>query len=205
MSNDRAKQLKQIRDEIWELTSSPLYEFRTQNNYYPVIGEGSHSAQIIFIGEAPGRNEAKTGRPFCGAAGRVLDKLLESVDIKRQDVYVTNIVKDRPPDNRDPNTEEIELYSPFLIRQLNIVKPKIVCTLGRFSMDFIMRLFGLEKEIQPISILHGKIFDAKAPYGNIKVIPLYHPAVAIYNPNMLPVLKKDFRILRQLLSKQPQK
>lgn len=205
MSNDRAKQLKQIRDEIWELTSSPLYEFRTQNNYYPVIGEGSHSAQIIFIGEAPGRNEAKTGRPFCGAAGRVLDKLLESVDIKRQDVYVTNIVKDRPPDNRDPKIEEIELYSPFLIRQLNIVKPKIVCTLGRFSMDFIMRLFGLEKEIQPISILHGKIFDAKAPYGNIKVIPLYHPAVAIYNPNMLPVLKKDFRILRQLLSKQPQK
>lgn len=205
MSNDRAKQLKQIRDEIWELTSSPLYEFRTQNNYYPVIGEGSHSAQIIFIGEAPGRNEAKTGRPFCGAAGRILDKLLESVDIKRQDVYVTNIVKDRPPDNRDPKIEEIELYSPFLIRQLNIVKPKIVCTLGRFSMDFIMRLFGLEKEIQPISILHGKIFDAKAPYGNIKVIPLYHPAVAIYNPNMLPVLKKDFRILRQLLSKQPQK
>lgn len=205
MSNNRAKQLKQIRDEIWELTSSPLYEFRTQNNYYPVIGEGNHSAQIIFIGEAPGRNEAKTGRPFCGAAGRILDKLLESVDIKRQDVYVTNIVKDRPPDNRDPKIEEIELYSPFLTRQLNIVKPKIVCTLGRFSMDFIMHLFGLEKEIQLIGVLHGKIFDAKTSYGNIKVIPLYHPAVAIYNSNMLSVLKKDFRILRQLLLKQPQK
>ena len=205
MSNNRTEQLKKIRDEIWKLTSSPLYEFRTQNNYYPVIGEGSHSAQIIFIGEAPGRNEAKTGRPFCGAAGRKLDILLESVDIKRQDVYVTNIVKDRPPDNRDPSAEEIELYSPFLVRQLNIIKPQVVVALGRFSMDFIMRLFDLEKEIQPISILHGKVFDAKAPYGNIKVIPLYHPAVAVYNSNMLPVLKKDFRILRQLLSKLPQK
>ncbi|MCP6718779.1 MAG: uracil-DNA glycosylase [Patescibacteria group bacterium] len=197
MDNERIEELKKIRDEIWKLTDSPLYEYRIQNNYYPVIGEGNHFAKIIFIGEAPGENEAKTARPFCGAAGRILDQLLESADIKREDVYITNIIKDRPPGNRDPNPDEIELYSPFLVRQIDIIKPKVVATLGRFSMDFIMRLFDLEDKIEPISKIHGKIFDAKASYGEIKIIPLYHPAVVVYNSNQLSILIKDFNLLKQ--------
>jgi len=92
-----------------------------------VIGEGSHFSKIMFVGEAPGRNEAKTGRPFCGAAGKILDDLLGSVAIKREDVYITNIVKDRPPQNRDPLPEEIDSYGPFLDRQIEIIQPKVNC------------------------------------------------------------------------------
>ena len=98
----KTEQMKEIRDEILVLKTSPLYEYRTSNNYFPVIGEGSHDAKIMFVGEAPGRNEAKTGRPFCGAAGKVLDQLLAHAGILRNTVYVTNIVKDRPPENRNP-------------------------------------------------------------------------------------------------------
>lgn len=108
------EQMKAIRDEVLALTNSPLYSYRTENKYYPVIGEGNHEAKIMFVGEAPGRNEAKTGRPFCGAAGRVLDSLLEHVGIPRKSVYITNIIKDRPPQNRDPLQGEIEIYGPFL-------------------------------------------------------------------------------------------
>src|SRR5258705_1038720 len=105
--------MKDIKDEVMNWTMSPSYKERTTNKVFPVIGEGSHAAKIMFIGEAPGRNEAKTGRPFCGAAGKILDELLNSVGIKRDDVYITNIVKDRPPFNRDPLPEEIEAYGPF--------------------------------------------------------------------------------------------
>ena len=106
---EKHERLKKIRDEILNLTASPLYPYRTKNNYLPVIGEGNHDAKIMFIGEAPGKNEAETGRPFCGAAGKVLDELLRDIGIARADVYVTNIVKDRPPENRDPLPEEIEI------------------------------------------------------------------------------------------------
>ncbi|MEK9183760.1 MAG: uracil-DNA glycosylase, partial [Patescibacteria group bacterium] len=107
---NRTDLLKQIRDEVLNLKKSPLYKYRTQNKFFPVIGEGSDYAKIMFIGEAPGKNEAKTGRPFCGAAGKILDELLVSVKILRSDVYITNIVKDRPPMNRDPLPEEIKIY-----------------------------------------------------------------------------------------------
>lgn len=196
MSDLRTQKLKKIRDEIWKLKDSPLYRYRRENNYYPVLGEGSHQAKIVFVGEAPGRKEAETGRPFCGPAGRILDQLLESVKIRREEVYITNVVKDRPPGNRDPKPEEIALYSPFLVRQLEIIKPKVIVPLGRFSMAFIMKLYGLEEKLQPISRLHGQGFPAKASWGKIKIIPLYHPAVAVYNPKMLPILKKDFQVLR---------
>src|SRR5665213_20886 len=128
--------LKKIRDEVLSLKESPLYEYRTSNQYLPVIGEGSHDAQIMFVGEAPGKNEAKTGRPFAGAAGKILNELLESVGIAREDVYITNIVKDRPQENRDPTPKEIELYGPFLDRQIEIIQPKIIATLGRHSMSY---------------------------------------------------------------------
>src|SRR6185369_9841504 len=98
----KSDQMKEIKDEVVELKNSPLYAYRTENKYFPVIGEGSHDANIMFVGEAPGKNEAMTGKPFCGASGRVLTEMVESVGLKREDVYITNVVKDRPPENRDP-------------------------------------------------------------------------------------------------------
>ena len=194
MINEKERALKAIKDEILCLVSSPLYKERIKNKYFPVIGEGNHSAWIMFIGEAPGENEAKTGRPFCGRAGKVLDELLVSAGIERKDVYVTNIVKDRPPGNRDPLPDEIEIYAPFLDRQIEIIKPKVIATLGRFSMQYVMSRYGLEFELDSISKLHGKVFTT----DKFKVVPLYHPAAAIYNQHLLDTLKEDFKVLKNL-------
>jgi uracil-DNA glycosylase len=195
---ERKELMKKIKDEVVALKNSPLYGFRIENKNFPVIGEGSHNAKIMFIGEAPGRNEAKTGRPFCGAAGKILDELLEGAGIKREEIYITNIVKDRPPQNRDPLPSEIEIYGPFLDRQIEIIQPQIIATLGRYAMSYIMPKFGLEFELEPISVNHGKVFDGQASYGNIKVVPLYHPAVAVYNSHTKDQLKKDFEVLKDL-------
>ena len=180
-----------------DLKESPLYQERIKNGVFPVIGEGSHYAKIMFVGEAPGKNEAATGRPFCGMSGKLLDELLASAGIPRQDVYITNIVKDRPPFNRDPLPDEITVYGPFLDRQIEIIQPEVIATLGRFSMDYIMRKFGLEAQLKPISQMHGKVFEAEAGYGKLKIIPLYHPAVAIYNRTTKDVLLNDFQVLKQ--------
>jgi len=192
--SDKKSKMKAIRDELFEFTESPLYEDRVKNKSFPVIGEGSHDAKVIFIGEAPGKNEAKTGKPFCGASGKVLDQLLDHIKLDREDVYITNIVKDRPTNNRDPKPEEIELYAPFLDKQIEIIQPKIIATLGRFSMEYVIKKFGLEEKLEPISKLHGK--KIKIPDTDMIIIPLYHPAVAVYNRNMLDDLKKDFEILK---------
>lgn len=188
--------MREIKNEVLDLKESPLYGYRAKNKYFPVIGEGSHDAKIMFIGEAPGRNEAEAGRPFCGASGRILDELLASAGLDRKEVYITNIVKDRPPDNRDPLPDEIEFYAPFLDRQIEIIQPKVIATLGRFSMTYIMKKFGLEAELKSISAIHGKVFSARTSYGEIKIIPLYHPAVAVYGTNK-EILKKDFAVLKQ--------
>ncbi|OGG13411.1 hypothetical protein A3D77_04925 [Candidatus Gottesmanbacteria bacterium RIFCSPHIGHO2_02_FULL_39_11] len=196
---DKDKRLKSIRDRVLNLKESPLYEYRVANHYFPVIGEGNHDAKIVFIGEAPGKNEAETARPFCGAAGKVLDKLLATVGIDRKDVYVSNIVKDRPPDNRDPTPSEIELYSPFLIEQLEIIQPKVIATLGRFSMKFILEQLNVPEQTQSISILHGRLLSGKLSFGDVKVLALYHPAVALYNGNTYNTLEKDFQALKQFI------
>jgi len=200
MSNTKFDQMKQIRDEILNLKESSLYKERIAGKYFPVIGEGSHDANIMFIGEAPGRKEAESGKPFCGASGKVLDELLKHIGVDRSTVYITNIVKDRPTNNRDPKAEEIELYAPFLDRQIDIIKPKVIATLGRFSMEYIMRKFSLEDKLEIISNMHGKSFETKTKEGeSVVVVPLYHPAVAVYNRNQLPMLKKDFEILKKLI------
>ncbi len=178
---DKTAQLKKIRDDVWNLKESPLYTYRREHQYYPVLGEGNHDARIMFIGEAPGKNEAETGRPFCGAAGRVLDELLESISLDRADVYVTNIVKDRPPENRDPTPAEIKLYSPFLDGQIDVIQPKVIATLGRFSMQFLLEKFQLPEVSESISRLHGRLLKVKTSYGETFLLPLYHPAVALYN------------------------
>jgi len=180
------------------LKASPLYAERVRNKVFPVIGEGSHHAQIMFVGEAPGRNEAATGRPFCGASGKVLDELLASIHIPREDVYVTNIVKDRPTANRDPYPEEIAIYGPFLDRQIQIIQPKVMATLGRFSMAYIMNTYGLSHKLESISKIHGHVFDTQTTFGAVKIVPLYHPAVAIYNIHTKETLKEDFKKLKDL-------
>jgi DNA polymerase len=155
----------------------------------------------MFVGEAPGRNDAETGRPFCVAAGRILESLLESIGIPRTDVYITNIVKDRPPQNRDPLPEEIDAYGPFLDRQIEIIEAPIIVTLGRYSMQYIMRKFDLEFELEPISRAHGKSYVAQASYGAMHVIPQYHPAAAIYNRELIATLTEDFKIIPKTLDK----
>ena len=200
MTADRTEKLRTIRDEVWNLTSSPLYSERVSNNYYPVLGEGDHYASIMFIGEAPGKNEAESGRPFCGAAGRTLDQLLESVSIPRERVYITNIVKDRPPGNRDPEPEELELYAPFLDRQIEIIQPSVIATLGRFSMNYILERYGTPEMLQPISKNHGHVYDVTLPHGTGKAIPLFHPAAAIYNTTTKQNLEEDFQTLAQFYS-----
>lgn len=195
--SEKTEKMREIRDEVIDLKESPLYEYRVQNKYYPVLGGGNHDAEIMFVGEGPGKNEAETGIPFCGAAGRILDKLLEHIGIPRKEVYITNIVKDRPPNNRDPLPSEIAIYTPFLIRQIETIQPKVIAALGRFSMKYIMEKFGLEEELRPISQIHGKIFETDTSFGRIKIVPLYHPAVAVYNADSKEELKKDFEILKQ--------
>ena len=199
MSSDREKDLEQIESEVQDLQASPLYQYRLENNYHPVIGEGDLHAKIMFIGEAPGKQEAKTGRPFVGAAGRTLDRLLASIGVEREQVYITNIVKDRPPENRDPRKDEIELYAPFLRRQIEIIQPRVIATLGRFSMDFILDHFNMPEQGKRIGELHGQPLKAKAAYGEIVVVPLYHPAAAIYNDQLLDTMERDFQVLKQFV------
>lgn len=195
MPEDQAARMEAIAEAIQNLHESPLYEYRTENNYKPVIGEGSLDAKIMFIGEAPGENEAKSGRPFVGAAGRVLAELLGLVGLKREDVYITNIVKDRPPKNRDPKPEEIELYKPYLAQQIDIIRPRVIVTLGRFSMGFIFELFGMPQQGGKISDLHGQALEADTPYGQIAIVPLYHPAVGFYNKSQQETLREDIMTL----------
>lgn len=194
---DKFEKMKEIRNELLHFKKSPLYEYRLENKYFPVVGEGSHSAQIMFIGEAPGKNEAETARPFCGRSGKVLDEMLESISLNRSDVYITNIVKDRPPENRDPSKIEVEMYAPFLERQIDIIQPRVIATLGRFAMEYIMNHFGLKDELAQISDIHGKEFVAQANYGAITIIPLYHPAVALYDGSNKELLVKDFQVLKK--------
>jgi len=196
---DKQEQMKIVRDQVMALTESPLYAYRTSNCYFPVIGEGSHDAHIVFVGEAPGEQEAKTARPFCGRSGKFLDEMLESIKLDRQKVYIANLVKDRPEDNRDPTPEEIAFYAPFLDTQLEIIKPRVVVMLGRHSMNYLFKRAGIENELQPISKIHGQLFEGDFGYGRVKLLPLYHPAVALYNPNMRVVLLEDFKKLQQFI------
>jgi len=184
----QTQKLKQIKEEVIACQKCPLFKTRT----LPVIGAGNHNADIMFIGEAPGSQEDKTGVPFCGAAGKILDELLASIKVARNDVYIANILKDRPPANRNPQNEEIEACTPYLVKQIEIIKPKIICTLGNFATAFILNKYQLADKIQGISKIHGQIFTAV----DLKIIPLYHPAVAVYNANMIEVLKKDFAVIK---------
>lgn len=182
--------LKEIRDEVFT-AELPLKAYRDKEKYFPVLGEGAHDAQLVFIGEAPGEKEARSGKPFCGAAGRVLDELLASAGLSREAIYITNLIKDRTPGNRDPLPEEIAAYGPYLLRQLEAIQPKVIATLGRHSMAYIFSTYGLASELQTISRIHGKKYEAAAPWGMVTIIPLYHPAALIYQQSLKETGKDD--------------
>ncbi|MBI2023089.1 uracil-DNA glycosylase [Candidatus Giovannonibacteria bacterium] len=158
-----------------------------------VFGEGDPEARVMFIGEAPGFFEDKVGRPFVGRAGKLLGKLLADIGWPRGSVYISNIVKRRPPENRDPLPEEIEAYKPYLKKQIKIIDPKVIATLGRFSMNYFL-------PNAKISLDHGKPVIVKTKEKSVLILPLYHPAAALRSTNVLKELEKDFKKLPALLN-----
>jgi DNA polymerase len=165
---------------------------RTRNN--PVIGDGSTNTKILFIGEAPGYNEDIQGKPFVGKAGKILDELLESIGLSRDEIYIANILKCRPPNNRNPLKSEMESCTEYLDKQIQVIQPKIIVPLGNFASSFIFEKYNLK--FGKISTVHGKKFQANTIFGNIAIIPLYHPAVATYNPNTINTLIEDFKVIK---------
>lgn len=153
----------------------------------PVFGDGNPKSEIVFIGEAPGKSEDLEGRPFIGRAGKFLGEMLEIIKMSREDIYITNIVKYRPPNNRDPEQDELEACLPWLLEELNFIKPKLIIFLGRHSMN---RFFPTDK----ISEVHGKLLHKKIKgLETENFFPLYHPAAALYNGGMRETLIEDFK------------
>lgn len=176
--------LEELNNQILKCEKCALA--KTRINVVP--GEGSSKAEIMFIGEGPGKNEDEKGKPFIGAAGKLLDKMLALISLKREDVYIANVVKCRPPGNRDPLPEEVEACRPWLDQQIEIIKPKLIVLLGRHSMDRFL-------PNQKISIDHGK---PKRKSGQV-YFPIYHPAAALYRNGLLEDLKKDFKKIPRVL------
>lgn len=196
---EKKEKLEKIREELVKAKKAPLYKYRTENNYLPVPGEGSANAKIIMVGEAPGKNEGETGRPFCGQTGKILDELFESIGLDRESVFITSVVKDRPQKNRDPTKEEIAWYAPYLDRQIEIIEPEIVVALGRFSMEYLFDRYGVDIKKQTISQLHGSVHVGKVGERDIKIVALYHPSASIYNQKLKSVIKEDFKVLKQFI------
>ncbi len=158
-----------------------------------VMGDGNLDADIVFVGEAPGKKEDEQGLPFVGASGKFLDKMLDSIGLDRKDVYITNIVKYRPPNNRDPSLSEKKAFWPYLVRQLEIIQPKIVITLGRHSGSFFIPELHISDD-------HGKCQKIDCNGIELLVMPLYHPAAALYNGSMRQILLDDFAKIPALLA-----
>lgn len=191
---EKEKALQKVAKDLLK-SKCPLRPQATQ----PVAGEGSANAKIFFIGEAPGRNEDISGRPFVGAAGRVLNEFLALINMKREDVFITSIEKFRPPKNRDPKPEEIMACFPYLEKQIEIIKPKLIVCLGRHALRRMMEWEkGSEiEEDLPMNILHGKVFTGKS--GRL-YFPVYHPAAALYGFSRA-LMEKDFKKIPGILKK----
>ena len=163
-----------------------------------VVGKGNLNADIMFVGEAPGRNEDLQGLPFVGAAGKNLDKLLEKVGLKIEDIYIANILKCRPPENRNPSVEEIKAHTPWLLNQIKEIKPKVICSLGNYATKFFLsngRVDEMEK-MPGITKVHGKVRIIDFCGLKIKLIPLFHPAAIIYKRALLDEWEKDMEIVK---------
>jgi len=184
--DQKTELLNEVADEVIVCTKCNLSKTRTQ----AVPGEGSNEAQILFVGEGPGVQEDKNGRPFCGPAGKFLDEMLASIELDRNKVFITNIVKCRPPENRDPEDEEKDACWSYLEKQIQILDPKLIITLGRHSMMRLLPGMGT------ISKIHGKPF--RRPDGRI-YLPLYHPSAALHNGSLRPVQLQDFQAIPKLI------
>lgn len=198
MTKNKQQQLDDIKQKILDDKVTPeLAAGATQL----VFGVGNPEAEIVFIGEAPGKNEDQKGEPFVGAAGKFLDEMLEMIGLKRADIYITNIVKYRPPNNRDPLPEEKKAFLPYLQSQLEVIQPKVVVTLGRHSMNCflpdlqISKVHGQPKRVK----LHLK--EDKQDIFEVVILPLFHPAAALYNGAMRQTLIDDFALIPAILKK----
>lgn len=189
MAKKTEDQLARLKADILKQNICPeLAQSATQL----VTGDGNPEADIVFIGEAPGKNEDLQGRPFVGAAGKFLEEMLATVNLKRQDIYITNIVKYRPPGNRDPLPEEKKAFLPFLLKELEIIGPVIVVTLGRHSMEYFL-------PGRRITDIHGQPKRIKLGKNKLVIVPLYHPAAALYNGGLRRTLIEDFACIPQIL------
>jgi DNA polymerase len=188
-SGTKEEKLQLVHEKWLKDCKCELREVATQG----VPGYGNPNAEIVFIGEAPGRDEDREGRPFVGAAGKFLNEMLESINLKREDVYITNVVKYRPPGNRDPLPQEVEDCAEWLEEELKVIKPKLIVFLGRHSLQ---HYFPNER----ISLVHGKLLKKKTKIGN-DFFALYHPAAALYNGSMREVLMEDFKKLPRVIEK----
>ncbi|MCK6580026.1 MAG: TIR domain-containing protein [Anaerolineae bacterium] len=192
----KAVQIKALQAELLNAVASPLYAHRVANKLFPVLGDGSPDAAIVFIGEAPGKYEAAEGRVFVGPSGEVLNDLLAEIGLKRDSVFITNLLLDHPPESRDPTPEEIAFYAPYVDRLLAIIEPKVIVPLGRFAVQYLVKKLDLPDKRGRIGDLHGRVLTARMAHGEIHVVPMYHPAVALYQSSQRAVLKKDFEQLR---------
>ncbi len=183
--------LDELHREIMECKLCPLWEGRT----HAVPGEGNKHAKVMFVGEAPGRDEDAQGRPFVGQAGRLLTTMLASIDIKREDVFIANVLKCRPPENRNPQPDEIEICSPYLYAQISLIKPRVVCPLGNFAIKTL-----LGKDFQ-VSQVHGKLFRK----SGIFFLPMYHPAALLHRNSeaMRAAMQEDMQKLKKHIAKSP--
>jgi uracil-DNA glycosylase family 4 len=189
-ATERRDLLKAVFDEARSCTRCPLHQTRTT----VVFGAGNANADLMFIGEAPGANEDRMGLPFVGQAGRLLDKLLAEISMDRKDVFICNTLKCRPPDNRDPHPNEIEACQSYLRRQVDLIEPIVICTLGNFSTKL------LRADTTGISRLHGREEVRVIGTRAARLYPLYHPAAALYTPSTLEALRADFHRIPDLLA-----
>ena len=184
----KQKQLQQLKTRMENDMSLPLRESAT----HLVFGEGNPDADVYFLGEAPGQSEDLQGRPFVGQAGKLLDKLLASIGMKREDVYISNMVRFRPPNNRPPTPGELATFEPYVSEELEIVQPKLVVTLGRFAME---KFLPEEK----ISKIHGQMRTVEWHGKTIRLFPIYHPAAALRSSSMRQALEEDFKKIPEVL------
>jgi len=179
--------LAAIRADIGDCTRCKLHTLgRTQ----VVFGVGNPAADLMFVGEAPGRDEDQQGFPFVGRAGQLLTKIIEAIALKREDVYIANVIKCRPPENRNPEPDEVETCEPFLFRQIDVIKPKVIVALGKFGAQTLLRT------LDPISRLRGRVFE----YRGAKLIPTFHPAYLLRNPSSKREVWEDMKLVRKLLA-----
>ena len=196
---NKQKKFEEIKKEIEDLDDSPLYEFRKDNGYKFVVGDGSLDADVMFIGEAPGKTEAETGKPFVGQAGNVLDDLLKKAGLKRKDVYITSVLFDRPPKNRDPKKEEIQVYLPYLKELIELIEPQVIVTLGNFAIKTLSKEFYFSDDFDTLRMDHGKVIETKIDDKKVKVFPTYHPAAVFYNRTLQETIEQDFRDLKKII------